>query len=62
MEEDSTREKTGCRRRNVFKEDLVAEEDEVLEVVSSTCGPASRTNGIRRGLASGSNGKKLIKN
>jgi len=45
VEVDSTREKTGCRRRNVFKEDLVAEEDEVLEVVSSTCGPASRTNG-----------------
>jgi len=55
-EEDSTREKTGSRRRNVIKEDLVAEEDEVLEAASSTCGPASRTNGIRRGLASGSNG------
>jgi len=50
------RKKTGSRRRNVIKEDLVAEEDEALEAVSSTCGPVSRANGDRRGLASGSNG------
>jgi len=53
---DSSRKKTGSRRRNVIKEDLVAEEDEALEAVSSTCGPVSRVNGDRRGLASGSNG------
>jgi len=53
---DSSRKKTGSRRRNVIKEDLVAEEDEALEAVSSTCGPVSRANGDRRGLASGSNG------
>jgi len=53
---DSSRKKTGCRRRNVIKEDLVAEEDEALEAASSSCGPASRVSGDRRGLASGSNG------
>jgi len=46
--------KTGCRRRNVIKEDLVAEEDEVVKdmVSSSVDGPISfSTNGIRRGPA-----------
>jgi len=40
--------KTGSRRRNVIKEDLVAEEDEaasgagsVIVTVSSTCGPVT---------------------
>jgi len=46
--------KTGCRRRNVIKEDLVAEEDEVVKgmVSSSVDGPISfSTNGVRRGPA-----------
>lgn len=48
------REKTGCRRRNVIKEDLVAEEDEVVKDMASSSvdGPISfSTNGFRRGLA-----------
>jgi len=48
------KKKTGCRRRNVIKEDLVAEEDEVVKgmVSSSVDGPISfSTNGVRRGLA-----------
>lgn len=48
------KKKTGCRRRNVIKEDLVAQEDEVVEsmVSSSLKGPYfSATNGFRRGLA-----------
>jgi len=51
--------KTGSRRRNVNKEDLEAEEDETFEAASSTCGPASKVNGTRRGLARGSNGCKV---
>jgi len=46
--------KTGCRRRNVIKEDLVAEEDEVGKDMASSSvdGPISfSTNGFRRGLA-----------
>jgi len=46
--------KTGCRRRNVIKEDLVAEEDEVVKDMASSLvdGPISfSTNGFRRGLA-----------
>jgi len=46
--------KTGCRRRNVIKEDLIAEEDEVVKGMASSSvdGPISfSTNGLRRGLA-----------
>lgn len=46
--------KTGCRRRKVIKEDLVAQEDEAVEdmVSSSLKGPYfSAANGFRRGLA-----------
>ena len=48
------KKKTGCRRRNVIKEDLVAEEDEVVKDMASSSvdGPISfSTNGFRRGLA-----------
>jgi len=56
---DSSRKKTGSRRRNVIKEDLDAEEDEALECRSELRVMGllrSRVNGDRRGLASGSNG------